>query len=162
MCLSCTLGKYEDCTRSSYISVQRRVHERRLCEKIIHGATQKQSNIRQECDIGVAFLPFPFRDCLRGNAEALAKFFLRQMVVFAVLLDHFGNNNFFHIILDQPISFFISFHNSASYHFAAYGAVILVEFVNYIVDRFLIVLFFSLKLFCYFHQYDFSLFPLCR
>ena len=52
-----------------------------LYKQIIHVAMQKRRNIGEKGNIGIAFLLFPFRDRLCGNAQELSEFCLRYMIV---------------------------------------------------------------------------------
>ena len=47
-----------------------------LCEKIIYSTTEQCSEGREKCYIGITFLPFPFGNCLSGNADKTSELIL--------------------------------------------------------------------------------------
>lgn len=71
---------------------------------------QKRSNI------GIAFLSFPFRDCLCGHAQELSEFFLRYMILFTILFDLFRYNNILHFKLANSFPCLFSGCHKLSFH----------------------------------------------
>ena len=86
-----------------------------------------------------------------------------------IFLDAFVNDRFGflptvekHILslFGQPIGLMLSLHNSKGYHFAADGAMVFMEAVNYLIDLFLVVFSVYLKAFWYFFKHYLTLFSL--
>lgn len=65
----------------------------RLLHHFVYGNADQVGNDREQKDVGIAKLPFPFGYSLRADPEELSEFALRKPVLPAVIQDTFADSD---------------------------------------------------------------------